>query len=166
MSRKDDNPRDVTRSTALFPTQGPVKREETSHPRPYSKITVFQPPSRPSQAGSSGYSIAAIPNGARNVKVEYEEEDMQWKGSPRKFQEQQKPKQAQPSWLKAANAARPKPVDGSSGNERGRGDEQGDWKQEWKQPKRDVSNHVLGKYAMKNEIKRGDVDSSGRAFRM
>jgi len=92
--------------------------------------------------------------------VEYDEEDMQWKGSPRKFQEQQKPKPGQPSWLKAANAAGPKP----GGSDRG--DEQGDWKQEWKQPKRDVSNHVLGKYAMKKEVRRGDVDISGRAFRM
>jgi hypothetical protein len=59
--------------------------------------------------------------------------------------------------LRAADAARP-------GREME--DAQEDWKSEWQKPKRDISNNVLGKYALKGEVKRGDVDSSGRAFRL
>jgi len=145
-------------STALFPHQPPIQQ---SRPAPasasrYNKITVFQPPSRPAQP-STGYAIARIPNGARNAVQRQEQhhvEEMQWKGTPRRNLELQNPK-TNLSYLQTAEAARPNPT--------------GNWKDEWmtgQKPRRDISNNKLGKYAMKEVIKKGDVDGQGRAFRL
>ena len=79
---------------------------------------------------------------------------MQWTGTPRRNMELRKPKPKDLSYLRTAEAARPDPGE--------------DWKNEWKgqKVKRDISNNSLGGYALKKDIKRGEVDGQGRAFRM
>jgi hypothetical protein len=58
------------------------------------------------------------------------------------------------TWLRTAEAARP--------------DVDENWKDEWKnqKAKRDISNNSLGKYALNKDVKKGEVDGQGRAFRM
>ena len=68
--------------------------------------------------------------------------------------ELQNPKPKDLSHLRTAEAARPDPGE--------------DWKNEWKgqKVKKDISNNPLGGYALKKDLKRGEVDGQGRAFRM
>jgi hypothetical protein len=159
MNRKDDYQQTSSRPiTALFPQQGPTQQDRKPVPASrFSKITVFQPPTRPAQPTNS-YTIAAIPNGARKIdqqqQQQYQVDEMQWTGTPRRNMELQNPKPKDLSYLRTAEAARPDPGE--------------DWKNEWKgqKVKRDISNNSLGGYALKKDIKRGEVDGQGRAFRM
>lgn len=67
----------------------------------------------------------------------------------------QNPRPKDLSYLRTAEAARPDPGQ--------------NWKDEWmtgQKPKNDISNNSLGGYALKKDIKRGEVDGQGRAFRM
>jgi hypothetical protein len=156
MNRKDDYSQSSSRpTTALFPQQGPAQQDREPVPASrYSKLTVFQPPTRPAQQ-STGYTIAAIPNGARKIdQQQYQVDEMQWTGTPRRNMELHNPKPKDLSYLRTAEAARPDPGE--------------DWRNEWKgqKAKKDISNNSLGGYALKKDVKRGEVDGQGRAFRM
>lgn len=158
MSRKDDYQQPSSRPiTALFPQRGPSPRDQERKPVPVNKslkLTLFQPPSRPAQQ-STGYSIASIPNGARKTEQQqHHVEEMQWTGTPRRNMQKQNPPPKDLTWLRTAEAARP--------------DVDENWRDEWKnqKPKRDISNNPLGKYALNKDVKKGEVDVRGRAFRM
>lgn len=143
------------RTTALFPQQGYTQQARPA-PAPasrYNKITLFQPPSRPAQQ-TTGYTIARIPNGARKAEQQqHVVEEMQWTGTPQRNRERQSVK-TDLSYLQTADAARPKPV--------------GNWKDDWlksQKAKPDISQNKLGRYALNKDVKRGEVDGQGRAFR-
>jgi hypothetical protein len=163
MNRRDEYHQSSSKPiTALFPQQGPNQQQQASSrqgpsgPSKFSKLTLFRPPSRPAQQ-STGYTLAVIPNGARMIDHQQQHyvEEVQWTNTPRMNKELQNPKLKDQSWLRAAEAARP--------------NIEGNWKDEWMQgpkPKRDITNNSLGKYALKDGVRRSEVDGQGRAFRL
>jgi hypothetical protein len=138
----------------LFPHHAPTQPRTYNHEPPQAKsksksfklTTIFNPTPLTNHNQNNEYSLAPVPNGASKVQREHYVQEMNWKGTPREQQGSSR-----------AGGTRPRPE-----NEGGQDD---DWRDRWKRPKKDLKDHVLGKYALQGEVKRGsEVNKSGRAF--